>query len=635
MAIDVRKFNGVNLSPSRQTADRGMVRTETVNRRSSFGDFLEGLGKLNPAVQELGNSMMAVENDPQKKRDEIARVNFQTMGKSAADIASMDTTGMTEGQRRALELRKSGVLAVEIAQKMQQDAAMAPPGTYDVDASFAKYRQQVQDAGGGNSSFERGFYETMNPMLDQMRQGNFKLQVGEELKSRAMVVSSAFNAAIGQIQASKPGDNAALVAGIGRMVKENKDYLGMGLEEQAAVLQQTVSGLSLAGNPDAIKSLGELDINGKKLKDIMGPSYQQLLLSGQNRLDDKRTKETQPFILDADYAAQIGTLQPQDAFKLDQLAKQGLIPRSTASGIVAKNRASIERGINAELQESKRIAGETWLNAVQPDLVQSVVDGNFDVEFGGDTDLPQADGTSVTVQSTRKEERAFDSAVNQMVRYRIGDKQVSDQEKAAITADVKIDLYARNNKLPKDIKASAENVLGRSNPGLEITDADRRGAADLVRISKYAPGLADDVIKSEKDKAFYFTLTTLGRTADDLDDVIRHARVARDTYDQREPLSTRDMQTIVDGVKEDLKIDVERWGLLPDSTSDWKNDMDGAIRQTVRGLQNAGLQGNALKEAVTNSLKASTTKYNGHLISTDGLPLNDPSKLNAMLDVIA
>lgn len=629
----VDRLQGVNITPSASSVARPMVRAEQVNTRSGIGDFLSGLGKLNPTLQQFGATLQAEDNDPQRRQDEAARVQFQTMGKSAADIASIDTRGMNEREMRALGFRQGTAYASEVQLKIQQEIASAPPGSVNVDQLYAKYQQEANKQFAGNSTAMRGWSETMDPFLGNMKQGVFKDGVKEQLTQRASTVQAVFSAEWSKVAASNPGDTEAGLAAITKMAKENEQFLGMSLVEQGDVLKNLVTQASLAGDPTQVKALGEFDVNGQKLKNIMGPVYDNLTIQAANREEDSRQKRMQPLVADWLFNAEVGALDAVTLHQMEKEMKAGNITRSTYSQIVAKNRNSLEHQQTELYKEEKRLAGAKYIQSAEPDFIQQAADGTLPALQADDTVLPLRDGTFVTVTSKDKIAKGLAGAVDQRARFKVEalGKDATPEQQAAAKADAEIEVYAANSMLPEAQKKSAQSLLRRSNSDIEITDADRAGVGDLMRITRHADGLIDDVVQTDKDKAFVYTLTSLASIGP-VDDAIRQARQARANYDTRTPLAGKDLEDTVAKVTDLLKVDQE--GTLWDSTSPWGNDVSGMIKKQVRALQGIELSGDALAETVSRVIKSNTTKYNGFMVNTQGLPVNNPNQFNAMLDSV-
>lgn len=627
------RLQGVNITPSANTIARPMVRAEQINTHSGIGDFLSGLGKLNPALQQLGANLQADDNDPRKRQDEAARVQFQTMGKSAADIASIDTRGMNERETRALGFRQGTAYANEVQLKIQQEIANAPPGSVNVDQLYAKYQQEAASRFNDNSTAMRGWSETMDPFLGQMKQGVFKDGVKEQLTQRAATVQAVFSSEWSKVAASNPGDAEAGLAAITKMAKENEQFLGMSLQEQGEVLKNLVTQASLAGDPTQVQALGEFDVKGQKLKNTMGPVFDNLSIQAGNRNEDNRQKRMQPLISDWQLNAAVGALDMTTMHQMEKEMKAGNITRSTYSQIIAQNRNAIEKQRTDLYQEQKRLAGTQYMQQVEPDLIQQAADGTVSALQADDTVLPQHDGTFVTVNSKDKIARGLNGAVEQRAHFKVEalGKDATPEQKAAAKADAEIEVYAANSMLPEAQKKSAQALLRRTNSDSDITDADRAGVGDLMRITRHADGLIDDVVQTDKDKAFVYTLTSLASIGP-VDDAIRQARQARANYDTRTPLAGKALDDTVEKVTELLKVDQE--GVFWDTSSHWGNDVSGAIKQQVRALQGIELSGDALAETVSRVFKANTTKYNGFMINTRGLPVNNPSQFNSMLDSV-
>ncbi|WP_427928191.1 hypothetical protein [Agrobacterium cavarae] len=627
------RLQGVNITPSANAVARPMARAEQVHTQSGIGDFLTGLGKLNPAIQQLGQTLQVANNDPQQRIDEAARIQFQTMGKSSADIASIDTRSMNERELRALGFRQGTAMANEVQLKMQQEIASAPPGSIDVDQLYAKYQQEASTKFNGNSTAMRGWSETMDPFLGQMKQGVLKDGVKEQLTQRAATVQAVFSAEWSKVAASNPGDMTAGLNAITKMAKENAQFLGMSMEEQGNVLKNIVSQASLAGDPTQVQALGEFDVNGQRLKNIMGPVFDNMKIQAANKAEDNRQRRMQPLISEWTFNAEVGALDAVTMHHMDKEMKAGNLPRGTYAQIIAKNRNALEKQRTELYQEQKRLAGSQYIQYVEPDLIQQAADGTLPALQSDDTILPLDDGTFVTVQSKDKIERGLTGAVEIRSRYKVEalGKDATPEQRAAAKADAEIEVYAANGMLPEAQKKSAQALLRRSNADFEVTDADRAGVGDLMRIAKHADGLIDEVVQSDKDKAFVYTLTSLAAIGP-VDDAIRQARQARANYDSRTPLSGKALDETVDKVTEFLKVDQE--GYLWNDTSGWGNDVSGMIKKQIRALQGVELSGDELAKTVARVIKANTTKYDGFIIDTQGLPINDPAQFNSMLDSV-
>lgn len=629
----VDRLQGVNITPSASSVARPMVRSEQINTRSGIGDFLSGLGKLNPTLQQFGATLQAEDNDPQRRQDEAARVQFQTMGKSAADIASIDTRGMNEREMRALGFRQGTAYASEIQLKMQQEIASAPPGSINIDELYAKYQQEAATRFNGNSTAMRGWSETMDPFLGNAKQGVFKDGVKEQLTQRASTVQAVFSAEWSKVAAANPGDTEAGLAAITKMAKENEQFLGMSLQEQGDVLKNLVTQASLAGDPTQVKALGEFDVNGQKLKNIMGPVYDNLTIQAANRNEDSRQKRMQPLVAEWLFNAEVGALDVVTLHQMENEMKAGNVTRSTYSQIVTKNRNALEHQQTELYKEEKRLAGTKFIQSAEPDLIQQAADGTLPALQADDTVLPLRDGTFVTVTSKDKIAKGLAGAVDQRARFKVEalGKDATPEQKAAVKADAEIEVYAANNMLPEAQKKSAQALLRRTNSDSDITDADRAGVGDLMRITRHADGMIDDVVQTDKDKAFVYLLTSLASIGP-VDDAIRQARQSRANYDTRTPLAGKALEDTVANVTELLKVDEE--GVLWNSSSTWGNDVSGAIKQQVRALQGIELSGEELAKTVARVFKANTTKYNGFMVNTRGLPVNNPSQFNSMLDSV-
>jgi hypothetical protein len=627
------RLQGVNLAPNASTASRPMVRAEQVTERSGIGDFLSGLGKLNPTLQQFGATLQAEDNDPQRRQDEAARIQFQTMGKSSADIASIDTRGMNERETRALGFRQGTAYANEVQLKIQQEIASAPPGSVNVDQLYAKYQQEANKQFAGNSTAMRGWSETMDPFLTNAKQGVFKDGVKEQLTQRAATVQAVFSSEWAKVSASAPGNAEAGLKAITKMAKENEQFLGMSLAEPGEVLKNLVTQASLAGDPTQVKALGEFDVNGQKLKNIMGPVYDNMSIQAANRSEDNRQKRMQPLVSEWMFNADVGALDMVMMHQMDKEMKAGNITRAAYSQIISKNRNALEKQRNELHQEQKRLAGSHYMQQVEPDLIQQAADGTLPALQADDTILPQQDGTFVTVNSKDKIARGLAGAVEQRARFKVEalGKGATPGQQAAAKADAEIEVYAANSMLPEAQKKSAQALLRRTNSDIEITDADRAGVGDLMRIARHADGLIDEVVQTDKDKAFVYTLTSLASIGP-VDDAIRQARQARANYDTRTPLAGKALEDTVAKVTDLLKVDEE--GYVFDTKSTWGNDVSGMIKKQVRALQGIELSGDALAETVSRVIKSNTTKYNGFLVNTQGLPVNKPSQLNSMLDSV-
>lgn len=627
------RLQGVNIAPSANAVARPMVRAEQVVERSGIGDFLSGLGKLNPILQQFGNTLQAEENDPQRRQDEAARIQFQTMGKSAGDIASIDTRGMNERETRALGFRQGTAYANEVQLKIQQEIASAPPGSVNVDQLYAKYQQEANKQFAGNSTAMRGWSETMDPFLGNMKQGVFKDGVKEQLTQRASTVQAVFSSEWAKVSESNPGDPQAGLAAITKMAKENEQFLGMSLQEQGDVLKNLLTQASMSGDPTQVQALGEFDVNGQKLKNIMGPVFDNLSIQAANRSEDNRQKRMQPLISDWQFSAEVGALDMVTMHQMDKEMKAGNITRAAYSQIISKNHNALEKQRTELYQQQKRLAGSNYIQQVEPNLIQQAADGTLPALQSEDTVLPQPDGTFVTVSSKDKVARGLAGAVDQRARFKVEalGKGATPEQRAAAKADAEIEVYAANSMLPEAQKKSAQALLRRSNSDIEITDADRAGVGDLMRITRHADGLIDEVVQTDKDKAFVYTLTSLASIGP-VDDAIRQARQARANYDTRTPLAGKVLDETVDKVTELLKVDHD--GYVWDTSSTWGNDVSGMIKKQVRALQGIELSGDALAEAVSRVIKANTTKYNGFIVNTQGLPVNNPSQFNAMLDTV-
>ncbi|WP_153064508.1 hypothetical protein [Agrobacterium sp. LAD9] len=627
------RLQGVNIAPSANAVARPMVRAEQVVERSGIGDFLSGLGKLNPTLQQFANTLQAEENDPQGRQDEAARIQFQTMGKSAGDIASIDTRGMNERETRALGFRQGTAYANEVQLKIQQEIANAPPGSVNVDQLYDKYQQEANKQFAGNTTAMRGWAETMDPFLGNMKQGVFKDGVKEQLTQRASTVQAVFSSEWAKVSASSPGDPQAGLAAITKMAKENEQFLGMSLQEQGDVLKNLLTQASMSGDPTQVQALGEFDVSGQKLKNIMGPVFENLSIQAANRSEDNRQKRMQPLISDWQFTAEVGALDMVTMHQMDKEMKAGNITRAAYSQIISKNHNALEKQRAELYQQQKRLAGSNYIQQVEPDLIQQAADGTLPALQSEDTVLPQPDGTFVTVTSKDKVARGLAGAVDQRSRFKVEalGKDATPEQQAAAKADAEIEVYAANSLLPEAQKKSAQALLRRSNFDIEITDADRAGVGDLMRITRHADGLIDEVVQTGKDKAFVYTLTSLASIGP-VDDAIRQARQARANYDTRTPLAGKVLDETVDKVTELLKVDQE--GYVFDTKSTWGNDVSGMIKKQVRALQGIELSGDALAETVARVIKSNATKYNGFMVNTQGLPVNNPSQFNAMLDAV-
>ncbi len=635
MAIDVKKLQGVNLQPQRQTPNTPMVQAAKPQTRSSVGEFLEGLGKLNPMVTQLAMNRTEEQNDPQKRKDDLARIEFQTMGKTSADVQGMDRTGMKESQLRGLDFRQGSIRATEDQKRFQEWYAKQPPGSVDIDAVMGQYRDEVAKSFGGNTSAVRAWTETMSPFIQNARNGNIDNAIKEQVQQRDNTLQAAFSSQWSVLAQDPKLSPAERVQQMQKMVNENHEFIGAGAKNQQVLLQQLVTTASQAGDPEQIKALGEMEIGGNRIRDLMGPVYQNQLLNGENVKTKHDQEAFQPKLVEWQLKAQQGLLTDKELFDIDAEVKNGnkMITRGTAAMLIGSNRAALVAEQKAAQSESKKLAKTNFLMSSEPEFVQQAMDGNIEALQSKPSILYHEDGTSTEIGSKDKTDAGLDAAAKQYGQFEVSKLPAgaTDQQKAAAYADAEMSVYTRNGVLPEPQKQSAIALLKRSNPDMDITDADRAGAGDALRILKMGDGLIDEFAKSDKDKSFLYTLQALTGVMP-LDDAIRQARTSRSNFDNRTPLSGKDLQDTTDSVMEKLRVD--KVGVFFNDKSDVSNDMTGFVKKQIRVLQNGELSGDALVEATANLVKANSTKYNGFLIPTNGLPINDPKKLNGMLDVV-
>ncbi|MGY5795208.1 hypothetical protein ACXHXM_34195 len=626
----------MNLQPQRATPNTPFIRPEEPQVKSGVGDFLSALGKLNPMISQAFATKQVLDNDPQKRKDDLARIGFQTMGQSSDVIGSTDTTGMSEAQQRALNYRQGEARAAEDQKRFQEWYAQQPPGSVNVDKVFSQYRDEVAKSFGGNTTAVRGWTENMMPYLERARNGNTEVAIKEQTTQRDNTLQAAFSAEWAKVSADQSKSPAERIQQMQQMVNQNEQFIGAGAKNQQALLEQLVTSAAIGGDPEMIKAAGELELDGHRLKDLMGPVYENKLLDGQNVKTKNDQLEFQPKLLDWQVRSQQGLLTEKDLFDIDQEVKSGnkMLTRGTAAMLIGGNRSALEAERKAAITEGKKLFKENYLMSNQPQYVQEAMDGTITSLQSKPSIEYHEDATSTEIGSKDKIEYGLDRAVDILFNFENSKlpPNADDNTRATARADAEMSVYARNGLLPEGQKTSAVNLLKRSNPDMDITDADRAGAGDALRILKMGDGLIDEVAQSDKDKSALYTLQALSGTMP-LDDAIRTMRQVRANWGNRTPMSNKDLDATADAVVDKLKVDAE--GYVWNDKSDWSNDMSGFVKKQIRVLQNTELQGDALIDAATNLAKANTTKYNGFLIPTTGLPINDPKKLNGMLDAVA
>ncbi|MGZ2448494.1 hypothetical protein ACVIRO_001248 [Rhizobium ruizarguesonis] len=631
---DKPSLQGVQLRPAASTPSRNMVRTEQVNTRSPIGDFLSGLGQLQPTVQALGQNLFNAKHDPQAQQDEQSRAEFDAMGKDSNAIGEQMKSGAyTPKTVQALGARQGFVAANEA-----QDAIVkaysesADPTSFDQNAAIAAARDQFKQRFGNNATAMRFFEQSLADLPSKLQSAKTKAASDNFVQQRDMTLSGAFDAAMGQAK-----DPKAMGAIVRQMVKENTDFIHASPADQAKLLQGLIMKAGDNGDVDKVNVLGDIDLGAGPLKNVMGQVFQNAQQRATNVTEGKVKEEFQTKLFGWQQAAQAGELtedmtKDMEAFSNDH---PKVFNASGRTAILGMQKSALNKQTEALAAEQRTNAKDIVLAQHGTELSEATQNGSLKSAVGSDVQIPLANGKTATVP--RKEVIASTLKANAEVARQNAIKTApgSDAEKQEAGTDAYLEIYTKNDELPDDLADAAKGVLSSSRADDEPTPTQISQAHELVRIATKAPGLIDTIVKSDKDRAFVDSLTASSMAKLDPKAALKRAIADRDNYDATVPLDRKTRETTVDTVIKNMTTGNDGWGPFNWGASAYggnESQLKALAGRFTDQLYRAGRTASEIPDMVTKRLKANVTNFNGQSIDMTGLAINKPETAVPMFE---
>ncbi|MBX5165706.1 MULTISPECIES: hypothetical protein [unclassified Rhizobium] len=637
--VDKPTLSAIQLDPiSNPTFSRPMVQTERPETDpNKIHTFLSEIGKLQPTVQEFGQSLFDQKHDPQVQADEQARAEFDAMGKDSNAIGEQLKSGAYSPKTvQALGARQGLVAANEA-----QDAIVKAFGesgdqaNFDQNAAIIAARDQFKQRFGNNATAMRYFEQSLADLPAKLQAAKTQTATKNFVQQRDLTLSGAFDAAMSQ--AENPQVMGAIVR---QMVKENTDFIHTAPAEQAALLQGLVVKAGDNGDIDKVNVLGDIDLGSGPLKNIMGQVFQNAQQRA-NLVTEGRVKEDfQTKLFSWMQSAQTGTLT-EDQKKEAQAFSDAHPKIFTAAGlnsIFNTHTAALRSQANAMSEQQRADAKDILLAQNSVQLSEAVQSGAVKSAVGDDGKVTLANGKTATVP--RKEiimsaiKANAEIARQNTMSAKAGSK-ATDAEIREAGTDAYLDIFTRNDELPDDLADAAKGVLASSRADDEPTPTQIAQAHELVRIATKAPGLLDTIVKSDKDRAFVDSLTASARFKLDPKAALKRAIADRDNYDSTVPLDRKTKEETIKAVIDNIKTNNDGWGPF-----NWFSSEAGGNESQLKALAGrfadqlfrSGRTAAEIPDIVTKRLKANVTNFNGQSIDMTGLPISQPDKAKPMFE---
>ncbi|WP_413710775.1 hypothetical protein [Rhizobium sp. Rhizsp82] len=641
---DLPRLQGVALQPRASTSPRPMVRTEQVDTRSSVGDFLSSLGTLQPSVANLGQAFIQQKNDPDRVRDEQARVEMSMMGKTSAEQANIDVSELSPKAKQAAGYRIGQTAAIEATDAINKAVAGQDPSTIDVNALIAEQTEKYRKQFGPNASAMRGFVEGTANLQSQLTQHKTSAAAQNFIAKRDDSVNATFNAGFDAAYKSKGVD--AGVETVKKLMKENTDFLNMPPQAQGKLLQGLILKAADAGEVDKVNALGGIDAGQGKLSDVMGLVFRNAAQKAQLVTDQRDKDDLQPKLLSAMEAASAGqmTAEQLDELKAISTKKPKILPITTVKTLENSQAAALKAQQNALAEDQRDNALELFTTNNAPRLSKAVADGTVKQLVTDDGVVPLANGKYASVPAKKIIDTALKQNAEATANAVVSDFQrknpkASEGEVAETRQRSILMTYAKNNEIPEQQKESAIGVLRRSRDSVEPTDVDVAGAQDLLRIKRNAPGLIDAIIPDPKDRAFVDSLDVSDSYGMDIKQAVKRATLDRDNFSSTVPLDRSTLndatkrvmeQTNSDGSGSWLKYIASATLAGGDIKSVNEAQMQYLVQKQLKQLYARGVRNDDLVDQAVKAISANTINFNGQMIDLTGLHVNDPKSTGSM-----
>lgn len=585
--------------------------------KSNAGDFLSALGKIAPAVLQLGGELQRGPTREEKEA-EAALVSVRSGAKTSDELAEeiKQNPNSNPVSRIALQREMGRKMAGEFGVWFEKRATELDPAAMDPDKLLKEYYDTVVlPKVGDNKYVAAGYASGAATLPDQIRSHIEKAKNKQFSDTRDDTVYG--NMARDLEVASN--DPEKITAILNEHRTNNQQFLAMSRKDQEKMLTRVAE--TFANKPGMEKVLDAIGdspsgTDGLKVKDVIGERWSLLREKAEGTTLRHDGRKMQDDLLPYEEAASAGKLDEQSFRDFTKpFMDRGSMSASRINSLIQRNKNEIERQRRAALAEARTNATDIVKGELGPEDAETF-------RAGRAAEIADYEGTyagkKVSIPWRERMERGAKIASDDIARSVKEDPSIPDEQKQRITRERQIAMYGKNGQVDPMLDRTLKQIANTTTVDDNLIASIKTYLPEIAYAQKAAPKQIYQVFNTKAERTFIDSLIVAHENGLSPNAAVVEAQQRRDMAEAgRLPaLSREQKQKVLEDVTKKVN-DTGFWSL--DNDPRGKQMLHDAIERQADYWFGAGAKGDKLIEQVANTLKQNTVFVGKQYVPTSQL----------------